>query len=104
MSKISPQINGLPVIHTRAAGIDIGSRFHVVAVPANLSEDPVQTFQAFTADIQRMTDWLAQNYWCGDSRHGIKGGLLGARFRDSGKCGYPRYSRQCPRDSLRSWS
>jgi transposase len=56
MSKISPQINGLPVIHTREAGIDIGSRFHVVAVPANLSEDPVQTFQAFTADIQRMTD------------------------------------------------
>ena len=58
MSKINSQINGLPVIHTRAAGIDIGSRFHVVAVPANLSEDPVQTFQAFTADIQRMTDWL----------------------------------------------
>ena len=30
----------------------------MVAVPANLSEDPVQIFQAFTADIQRMTDWL----------------------------------------------
>lgn len=32
MSKVSPPINGLPVIHERAAGIDIGSRFHVVAV------------------------------------------------------------------------
>jgi hypothetical protein len=28
MSKINSQINGLPVIHTRAAAIDIGSRFH----------------------------------------------------------------------------
>ena len=44
MSKINSQINGLPVIHTRVAGIDIGSCFHVVAVPANLSEDPIQTF------------------------------------------------------------
>jgi transposase len=58
MSKVSPPINGLPVIHERAAGIDIGSRFHVVAVPSALSDEPVQTFQAFTADIQRMADWL----------------------------------------------
>jgi hypothetical protein len=58
MSKVSPLINGLPVIHERAAGIDIGSRFHVVAVPSTLSDEPVQTFQAFTADIQRMADWL----------------------------------------------
>ncbi len=54
MSELSPVINGLPVIHQRAAGIDIGSRFHVVAVPSTLSNEPVQTFQAFTADIQRM--------------------------------------------------
>lgn len=51
-------MNGLPVIHHRAAGIDIGSRFHVVAVPPGLSEEPVQTFRAFTADLQRMADWL----------------------------------------------
>jgi hypothetical protein len=54
MSKINNPANGLPVIHERAAGIDIGSRFHVVAVPTALSAEPVQTFQAFTADIQRM--------------------------------------------------
>ena len=58
MSKVSPPINGLPVIHARAAGIDIGSRFHVVAVPSTLTDESVQTFQAFTADIQRMADWL----------------------------------------------
>lgn len=49
---------GLPVIHDRAAGIDIGSRFHVVAVGADLCKEPVQTFQAFTSDLQRMADWL----------------------------------------------
>jgi purine-nucleoside phosphorylase len=50
---------GLPVIHARAAGIDIGSRFHVVAVGVDLCTEPVQTFQAFTSDLQRMADWLA---------------------------------------------
>ena len=49
---------GLPIVHDRAAGIDIGSRFHVVAVSPELSEEPVQTFQAFTSDLQRMADWL----------------------------------------------
>lgn len=49
---------GLPVIHDRAAGVDVGSRFHVVAVGADRSTEPVQTFQAFTSDLQRMADWL----------------------------------------------
>jgi len=49
---------GLPIIHERAAGIDIGSRFHVVAVAPNLTDEPIQTFQAFTGDIERMADWL----------------------------------------------
>lgn len=58
MSKAIKSTNGLPIIHQRAAGIDIGSRFHVVAVPTDLTDEPVQTFQAFTADIQRMANWL----------------------------------------------
>lgn len=49
---------GLPIIHPYAAGINIGSRFHVVAISPDLSDEPVQTFQAFTADLQRMADWL----------------------------------------------
>lgn len=49
---------GLPIIHPFAAGIDIGSRFHVVAVSPDLCDEPVQTFQAFTSDLQRMADWL----------------------------------------------
>ncbi|MBC7940347.1 MAG: hypothetical protein H7Z19_11385 [Chitinophagaceae bacterium] len=43
---------GLPIINPRARAIDIGSRFHVVAVPVEMDDDPVQTFQAF------MADWL----------------------------------------------
>lgn len=58
MSSRKSKPTGLPVIHERAAGIDIGSRFHVVAVGAELCEEPVQTFQAFTSDLQRMADWL----------------------------------------------
>ena len=49
---------GLPIINSRAGAIDIGSRFHVVAVPAEMHEEPVQTFQAFTGDLHRMADWL----------------------------------------------
>lgn len=49
---------GLPIIHDRAAGIDVGARFHVVAIGPDLSDEPVQTFQAFTGDIERMADWL----------------------------------------------
>jgi transposase len=49
---------GLPIIHPFAAGIDIGARFHVAAVSPDLCDEPVQTFQAFTSDLQRMADWL----------------------------------------------
>lgn len=58
MSRRRYKPTGLPIINDKAAAIDIGSRFHVAAVPPNLCEDPVQTFQAFTADLQRMADWL----------------------------------------------
>jgi transposase len=54
----SSKTEGLPVLNDRAAGIDIGARIQVVAVPPELSDEPVRTFQAFTADIERMADWL----------------------------------------------
>jgi len=50
--------SGLPIVNETAAGIDIGSRFHVVAVPPDLCDEPVRTFQAFTADLECMADWL----------------------------------------------
>lgn len=58
MVRTRGKLSGLPIINEKAAAIDIGSRFHVVAVPPILSAEPVQTFQAFTADLQRMANWL----------------------------------------------
>ena len=58
MSKRGSKSAGLPIIHARAAAIDVGARFHVAAVPAELCDEPVQTFEAFTSDIERMADWL----------------------------------------------
>jgi len=49
----------LAPINGRAAGIDIGSRFHVAAVPPDLDPEPVRSFQSFTGDLARLADWLA---------------------------------------------
>jgi transposase len=57
-TKVRSKSDGLPIIHPFAAGIDIGSRFHVAAVSPDLCDEPVQTFQAFTSDLERMADWL----------------------------------------------
>ncbi len=51
---------GLPTVHRHAAGIDIGSTFHVVAVPQECDEQPVRSFQSFTGDLHRLADWLAE--------------------------------------------
>ena len=45
-------------INPNAAGIDIGSRFHVVAVPTDRDDDPVKTFQSFTGELYQLVDWL----------------------------------------------
>ncbi len=45
-------------LHPCAAGIDIGSRFHLVAVPQECDEEPVRTFKSFTGDLNRLADWL----------------------------------------------
>jgi transposase len=45
-------------INRRAAGIDVGSTFHVVAVPGDLDVDPVRSFRSFTADLNALADWL----------------------------------------------
>lgn len=42
------------------AGIDIGARFHMVAVPEDRDKESVQRFESFTNDLYRMADWLKQ--------------------------------------------
>jgi transposase len=48
----------LEVVHPDAAGIDIGGQEHWVAVSPERDEQPVRCFECFTADLQRMADWL----------------------------------------------
>jgi len=48
----------LSTVHPDAAGIDIGSTFHVVAVPSDRDDQPVRTFRTFSSDLQQLADWL----------------------------------------------
>ena len=48
----------LSLTHPNAAGIDIGSASHFVAVPPDRDDEPVREFPSFTADLNRLADWL----------------------------------------------
>jgi transposase len=48
----------LAVVHPDAAGIDIGSQEHWVAISPERDEQPVRCFACFTGDVERMADWL----------------------------------------------
>ena len=48
------------MINKDAAGIDIGSGEHWVAVPEDRDEEPVRRFGCFTADLHAMARWLKQ--------------------------------------------
>lgn len=45
-------------INKMAAGIDIGSKSHFVAVPEGCDEVSVREFQSFTSDLYALADWL----------------------------------------------
>jgi transposase len=47
-----------PIINPNAAGIDIGSEEHWVAVPEGRDENPVRPFGCFTSDLHAMARWL----------------------------------------------
>jgi transposase len=49
---------GLDVVHSNAAGIDIGNESHFVAVPPGRDSEPVREFGSWTADLERMAAWL----------------------------------------------
>ncbi len=51
---------GLSQLNLNAAGIDVGASSHFVAVPADRAEPPVREFEAFTADLYRLADWLTE--------------------------------------------
>jgi transposase len=47
-------------IQPDAAGIDCGERSHFVAVAVERDLQPVREFRTFTADLERLADWLVQ--------------------------------------------
>jgi transposase len=46
------------VINPNAAGIDVGSELHVVAVPPDRDAEPVRSLGCFTADLNALAHWL----------------------------------------------
>lgn len=48
----------LSTINEHAAGLDVGSTFHVVAVRGDRDDKPVRTFRSFSGDLHQMADWL----------------------------------------------
>jgi transposase len=47
-----------PLVNRSAAGIDLGSRKHFVAVPEDRDAQPVREFGCYTAQLQDMAEWL----------------------------------------------
>lgn len=53
--------NTLKVVNPNAAGIDIGSKEHYVAVSLDKTSEPVRSFGSFTDDLEEMSVWLKSN-------------------------------------------
>jgi transposase len=52
--------SGFPVLYPNAAGIDIASREHFVAVNPDADDQPIRSFGCFTEDLYAIADWLHQ--------------------------------------------
>ena len=64
MGKTAEERQRLPAelsqLNLNAGGIDVGATSHFVAVPADRAEPLVREFAAFTADLYRLAEWLAE--------------------------------------------
>jgi transposase len=52
--------SGFPVLYPNAAGIDIASREHYVAVNPAVDEHPIRSFDCFTEDLYAIANWLLE--------------------------------------------
>jgi transposase len=52
---------GMEAINANAAGIDIGSERHYVAINPNKSDSPVRSFGCYTPDLEDMAKWLIEH-------------------------------------------
>src|SRR6202165_1210033 len=56
--RLSSDDPGLEIIHSHAAGIDVGNESHYVAVRPGRDPAPVREFGSWTADLAKMAEWL----------------------------------------------
>jgi len=56
--KSSRKMSTLTIMNPNAAGIDIGSCEHWVAVRPDRHKQPIRCFQSFTKDLNELADWL----------------------------------------------
>ncbi len=49
-----------PIIYPNAAGIDISSKEHYVAVNPDASSEPIKSFGCFTEDLKTLVGWLKE--------------------------------------------
>ena len=54
------RVEEMPCIHPSAAGMDIGARALVVAVPPDRTPEPVRVFETCTPDLHALVAWLVQ--------------------------------------------
>jgi transposase len=60
VKKTARSRRALVTVNRAAAGIDIGSTMHVVAVAPDRTAMPVRTFRSFTSDLHQLADWLEE--------------------------------------------
>jgi transposase len=58
--KMQAEEMNLEVVHSDAAGIDIGNEVHYVAVPSDRDSQPVRRFGCTTAELRDMAIWLKE--------------------------------------------
>lgn len=58
MIKKKNKNDGFALVRKNAAGIDIASQIHYVAVPPDRDEEPVKKFGSFTRDLHDLAQWL----------------------------------------------
>ncbi len=56
--KVAGEDPGLEIVNRNVAGIDVGCHSHFVAVAPGRDPHPVREFGSWTADLERMADWL----------------------------------------------
>jgi transposase len=56
-----PTQPAFPLIKTHVAGIDIGSEFHMVAIPPSLSPEPTRKFEAHTPGLIGLVKFLKEH-------------------------------------------